>query len=386
MRPARRSQEIRPISPISPIALPRRDFIRISTAALATALVPSAARATPEKPHMPDDYAKLLARLRTPHKYPELVLPPSFKDGEYDSLAVDCPFVFRHKRRYYMTHIGFDGAGYRTGIAWSKDLVKWEKEGLILDRGPAGASTEFNAALTWIVRDNDLFGDGTLKQIDGRYVGTYHAYPRPGYETGPASIGIAYSKDFHKWNLKDPSLRSSDDDAAEWERGGLYKSCIVEQDGTFYMFYNAKTVDSPWLEQIGLATSTDLKNWTRHPGNPLIRVGRKASFDDTFCSDPCILQAGDIWVMFFYTLSSADGKARDSVAFSRDLIHWEKSGEILIEPGPEGAIDSRYAHKPAVFFKDGVLYHYYCAVQPAPQKRRGNVELPEIRGIGLAVS
>ena len=366
--------------------LPRSDFLRLSAAALAAAIAAPAAHALTENPNMPDDYAKLLARLRTPHKYPQLVLPPSFKDGEYDALAVDCPFVFRHKRRYYMTHIGFDGVGYRTGIAWSKDLVKWEKEGLILDRGPAGSPTEFNAALTWIVRDNNLFGRGMLKEFEGRYIGTYHAYPNPGYETGPAAIGIVYSKDFHNWNLKDPSLRSSDDDAAEWERGGLYKSCIVEHDGTFYMFYNAKTVDSPWIEQIGLATSTNLKNWKRHPANPLIRVGQKGSFDDTFCSDPCVLRAGDMWVMFFYTLSSADGKARDSVAFSRDLIHWEKSGEILVEPGHPGAIDSRYAHKPAVFFKDGVFYHYYCAVAPAPEKRRGNVNVSEIRGIGLAVS
>ena len=364
---------------------PRRDFLRITAAGLAAAATAPAAHALTENPHMPDDYAKLLVRLRTPHKYPELVLAPSFEAGEYDSLAVDCPFVFRHKRRYYMTHIGFDGTGYRTGIAWSKDLVKWEKDGLILDRGAAGSPTEYNAALTWIVRDNDLFGDGTLQQFEGRFVGTYHAYPRPGYETGPAAIGIAYSKDFHRWNLKDPSLRASDADATEWERGGLYKSCVVEHDGTFYMFYNAKTADSPWIEQIELATSTDLKNWKRHPDNPLVRVGGKGSFDDRFCSDPYVLRAGDVWVMFFYTLSS-DGKARDSVAFSRDLLNWEKSGEILIEPGPAGTLDSRYAHKPAVFFKDGVLYHYYCAVAPATKKRWGDVEISEIRGVGLAVS
>lgn len=333
---------------------------------------------------MPDDFSELMERLRTPHKYPELVVAPSFKLGQYDALAVDCPFVFRHKRRYYMTHVGFDGTGYRTGIAWSKDLVKWEKEDVILDRGPQGSPTEYNAALTWIVRDNDLFGEGTLKTFEGRFVGTYHAYPKPGYETGPAAIGICYSKDFHKWNLKDPVLRASDPDAGEWEAGGLYKSCIVEQDGTYYMFYNAKTAAKPWTEQIGLATSTDLKQWKRHNANPLIRVGEKGAFDDIFCSDPCVLRAGDVWVMFFYTLSS-DGKARDSVAFSRDLLHWEKSGEILIEPGPPGSIDSRYAHKPGVFWKDDILYHYYCAVSPAAPRRQGNVEVSEIRGIGLAV-
>lgn len=362
--------------------LTRRTFLCRAAGAAALGI---AGRAGSEVNPMQEEYAELLAKLRTPHKYPELVLSPSFRHGQYDALAVDCPFVFRHKRRYYMTHIGFDGEGYRTGIAWSKDLVEWEKEGIILDRGPAGSPTEYNAALTWIVRDNDLFGEGKLKTFEGRFVGTYHAYPRPGYETGPAAIGIAYSKDFHKWNLKKPVLHASDPDAAEWEKGGLYKSCIVEHDGTFHMFYNAKTDDSPWIEQIGLATSTDLIQWKRHEANPLIRVGEKDAFDDRFCSDPCVFRAGEVWVMFFYTLSS-DGKARDSVAFSRDLVRWEKSGEILVEPGPEGTIDSRYAHKPGLFFKDGVLYHYYCAVAPAKEKRHGDVEVSEIRGIGLAVT
>lgn len=334
---------------------------------------------------LPEKYQSLLERLRTPYKFPQLVLPPSFKEGEYDALAVDCPFLFKHKRRFYMTHVGFDGTGYRTGIAWSKDLVKWEKEGLLIDRGPAGSVTEFNVALTWILRDNDLYGTGELRPVDGKFIGTYHAYPKPGYETGPAAIGICRSKDFHKWDLKDPVLHASDPDAGEWESGGLYKSCLLEHEGTYYMFYNAKTKDEPWVEQTGLATSTDLKLWKRHPGNPVLPVGPKGAIDDIFCSDPCVVRCGDVWAMFFYTLGS-DGRARDSVAFSDDLLTWHKSNEILIDVGAPGSIDARYAHKPAVFTLDGNLYHYYCAVAPAPEKKMGDVEVGEIRGIALARS
>ncbi len=329
--------------------------------------------------------AELLARLRTPHKFPELVLPPSFQQGSFDALAVDCPFVFRHKRRYFMTHVGFDGIGYRTGIAWSTDLVKWSKEGLLIDRGPQGSPTEFNVAMSWIVRDNDLFGEGKLTRIDNRYLGTYHAYPKAGYEAGPAAIGLCWTSDLKQWRLKDPCIHASDPDAGDWERGGLYKSCLVEHHGTFYMFYNAKTQDSPWHEQTGVALSTDLKTWKRHPGNPIIPNGPKGSFDDVFCSDPCVLRFGETWVMFYYTLST-DGRARDTVAFSDDLLHWRKSNEILIDVGPPGSIDSRYAHKPAIFTHEGRLYHYYCAVAPAENAKHGNVEVSEIRGIALATT
>jgi predicted GH43/DUF377 family glycosyl hydrolase len=331
-----------------------------------------------------ESYSKLLERLRTPHKFPELVLAPSYKKGNYDALAIDCPFVFRHKRRYYMTHVGFDGIGYRTGLASSTDLIRWEKEGLLIDRGPQGSTTEFNIAMSWIVRDNELFGEGRLKPVAERFLGTYHAYPQAGYEAGPAAIGLCHSTDLRRWRLKEPCIRASDPDAGDWERGGLYKSCLVEHEGVFYMFYNAKTTGAPWTEQTGLAISKDLKTWKRYEGNPVIPVGPKGSFDDVFCSDPCVVRSGEVWLMFFYTFSS-DGKARDSVAFSKDLLHWEKSNEILIDVGPPGSVDSRYAHKPGVFVKDDKFHHFYCAVAPAANREMGDVEVDEIRGIALAV-
>lgn len=340
---------------------------------------------SPSPQHASPTATDLLARLRTPHKFPELVLKASYRQGEFDALATDCPFLFRHKRRYYMTYVGFDGTGYRTGLASSTDLVRWEKEGLILDRGPAGSVTEFNAALTWILRDPDLFGEGTLEKIDDRYLGTYHAYPQAGYETGPAAIGLCWSSDFRKWRIKDPFLRASDPDAGTWERGGLYKSCLLRHEGTYYLFYNAKTEGAPWIEQTGLATSKDLKSWKRHEANPVIPVGPKGAFDDVFCSDPYVLRCGGTWVMFYYTLSS-DGRARDTVAFSDDLLHWRKSNEILIDVGAPGSIDAQYAHKPGIFAQDGNLYHFYCAVSPAKEKKMGDVEVHEIRGIALATT
>ncbi|UCH36432.1 MAG: hypothetical protein JSV65_08785 [Armatimonadota bacterium] len=326
----------------------------------------------------------LLEKLRTPHKHPSLVFAPSYRDGEFDSHAVDGPFVFAHDGRFYMTYIGWDGIGYRTGLASSHDLINWHREGLLIDRGPTGSATEYNAALTWILRDNDLFGSGGLKKVRGCYLGTYHAYPSAGYEAGPAVIGLCWSDDLHHWQVDEPFLHPRDGDP--WERGGLYKSCLVEHGGTFYLFYNAKNeAAGPWIEQTGAVVSTDLKRWTRLAQNPLVTVGSPGAFDDRFASDPCVLRAGDVWVMFYYGLSG-DGHARDGVAFSDDLVHWEKANEVLVDVGPDGSIDSRYAHKPSAFFHDGTLYHYYCAVAPALSSRIGQVEVSEIRGIAVARS
>lgn len=328
-----------------------------------------------------EDDREELSRVRTPRKHPELVLAASYRRGEFDSHAVDCPFLFRHDGRFAMTFIGFDGIGYRTGLASSDCLLHWRKEGLLIDRGPKGSVTEFNVALTWILRDNDLFGPGTLRKVDGRYVGIYHAYPRPGYEAGPACIGLCTSTDLRDWRLQDPFLHAAD--GAEWERAGLYKACLLEHEGTFYVFYNAKNREQGWIEQTGLVTSPDLKRWTRHPGSPVLPVGPAGAFDDRFASDPGVFRAGDAWAMFYFGLCS-DGHARDGVAFSRDLLHWTKAGEVLIDVGPAGSIDSRYAHKPGLFYDRGRLYHYYCAVAPNASGRIGEVETGEARGIAVA--
>lgn len=324
-----------------------------------------------------------MRRILTPHKLGRLVVAPSFCAGAFDSHACDCPFPFRHQGRFLMTYVGWDGAGYRAGLASSDDLIGWRKEGLILDRGPAGSPTEFNAALTSIVRDNALMGPGELKRVGGRFLGTYHAYPRPGYETGSAAIGLCWSDDLRRWDVRDPVLHAAQ--GAAWERGGLYKSFLLEHQGRTYLFYNAKDgAGWPWREQIGVAFSDDLVRWTRYDGNPVVRNGAAGAADEMFAADPCVFRDDGRWVMFYYGLSAA-GHARELAAVSDDLLHWRKGDEVLVDVGGRGSVDEQYAHKAGVVARDGVLYHFYCAVRPARPGETGEVAHSEVRGISLAV-
>ncbi len=324
----------------------------------------------------------LLEKVRTPQKSGKLALAPSFKKGSFDSHAVDCPFPFFHEGRYGMLFVGWDGLGYQTGLATSADLENWRKEGVILGRGKKGSVTEFNAAMSSILRDNDLLGPGTLKKVNGRFLGTYHAYPQPGYEVGAAVIGLCASDDLYTWEVGAPVLRA--DAKCAWEAGGLYKSWLMEADGTYYLFYNAKNItEGTWLEQTGVATSRDLDSWERWPGNPVLSVGAPGSFDDRFASDPCVFKCDNTWMMFYFGFSS-DGHARESVAFSQDLRSWRKTDEVLIDVGPAGSLDSLYAHKAGLIAKAGRLYHFYCAVAPAGPEPLGDIIHNEMRGISFA--
>lgn len=328
---------------------------------------------------------QLLDRIRTPFKLGRHVLLPSYCPGEYDSHVVDCPFLFSHGGCYWMTFIGWDAFGYQTGLARSDDLIHWEKQGIIFGRGPAGSITEYNAALTCILRDNDLFGSGTLRRIGGRYIGTYHAYPKPGYEAGPGAIGLCFSDDLRKWDVAEPVLRPNP--LCSWESGGLYKSWLLESNGTYYLFYNARDKKDkshgPWKEETGVAFSTDLQKWERYGGNPVVRVGSAGRFDDRFASDPCVLRHGDTWIMFYFG-NSTDGHARDGFAFSGDLLRWQKGNEVLVDIGPHGSIDSKHAAKPGIIARDGYLYHFYGAVSPWDNRSTSGVVHSEVRGIALA--
>ena len=312
--------------------------------------------------------------IETPCKYPRLVLTPSNREGEYDSKAVDSPFVFRHDNRWWMTFVAFDGTGYQTGLAQSPDLIHWQKVGCILRRVPSSSILRYNVAMNWILRENDLASPGNLLRVDGRFLGVYHAYPGSGYEQGSAVIGLATSTDLLHWQLTDPILHP--EDGAAWERGGLYKPCIVRHDGSFYLFYNAKNLtNGPWYEQTGVAVSKDLKTWTRYAANPILPNGGSGSFDERFASDPCVLRNGSEWTFFYFGLD-AKGVARELVATGPDLFHSTKHPNPLIDVGPPGSYDEKYAHKPSIVSDGKDLYHFYCGVGGTPQ----------VRGIAVARS
>jgi predicted GH43/DUF377 family glycosyl hydrolase len=316
-----------------------------------------------------------VARYETPHKIGKLILSADTDPKAFDSRSVDCPFVFYHSGEFHMTYIGWDGTGYQTGLASSRDLVSWRKRGCILPRDPDSPITRYNVALNWVLRDSALFSRGGLKKVQGRYLGVFHAYPNPGLEEGPAVIGLCWSDNLLKWEIGDVCLRP--EDGAEWERGGLYKPCLVENRGTYYLFYNAKTEGKRWREQTGVATSKDLKNWKRFEGNPVLRNGGPGSPDERFASDPCVMIDGERWVTFYFGLDAA-GKARDLVAVGNSPFQTMKSDRVLIDVGQPGSVDSTYAHKPSVVHHEGALYHFYCAVSGKWPK--------EVRGISVARS
>jgi len=154
-------------------------------------------------------------------------------------------------------------------------------------------------------------------------------------------------------------LSVHDRDIGSWEKDCIYQPMLVEHGGKYYNFYNAA---EGRIEQMGIATSTDLLNWERYKGNPVLRT-RPGGYDARFCADGKVFRNGDHWVMLYFGVGK--GGAHIMIAFSRDLYHWTADPEPLYKAGgnPSG-IDKKYAHKISLVWnpENQTYYMFYNAV------------------------
>ena len=342
------------------------------------------------------DMQRIYQEVRTPYKYGLVVAPT---DNYHKT---DCPTVFRQDGKWYMTYVvyngkeGTDGRGYETWVAESDDLLHWTTKGRILSYKDEGWDMNqrggFPALIDWTW--NGGYGISKYKK---NYWMTYIGGHGTGYEAlrEPLNIGMAWTQDDitqpHEWqSAEKPLLSINDKDVQWWEKLVQYKSTIYDDPQKtlgkrFIMFYNAGGINPDnklKAERIGIALSNDLKKWKRYDGNPVFanEVGGIITGDAQIARmdnlSPLISHPSPLYVMFYFKAYDPSRKynAFNTFAVSRDLIHWQRwEGEDLI--WPTKSYDEMFAHKSYVVKHDGVVYHFYCAVNNNQQ-----------RGIAVATS
>jgi len=319
---------------------------------------------------------KVYEEIKTPYKYGLILVPPD------SAKMVDCPSVFRKGGKWVMTYLIFDGRGYETWLAESRNLLEWKILGRIMSFSDS-TDWDWNQKGGYIaLQDTRWDGSYKMKKHDGKYWMTYIGGNSRGYEAGLLSIGVAYSRKsparVQEWNYFDkPVLSSKDPDVRWWENITQYKSTVIQDKKKltgypFVMFYNAKG-DSlhsrRGAERIGMAVSEDMVHWQRFMNEPVINHHRGIS------GDAFLQKIDDLWVMFYFgAFWTGRNDAFNRFACSRDLVNWtDWQGEDLIAPSEPW--DDRYAHKSFVVKHKGVVYHFYCAVNKKEQ-----------RGIAVATS
>lgn len=310
---------------------------------------------------------KVYEEIKTPYKYGLVVLPGN------DSKKIDCPSVFRKGKYWYMTYIQFDGRGYETWLAKSKDLLQWKTLGKIMSFSDT-ADWDNNQKAGYIaLQDTKWGGNYKLEKFQNKYWLSYIGGKDRGYEAGPLAIGIANTtndpgKPYEWARLAKPVLTSTDSAVRWWENKKLFKSSIVwdKRQTTgypFVMYYNANgdtsnnTPKWRWFERIGMAVSNDMINWQRYKTDPVVhhKIG--------ITGDAVVQKMGNLWVMFYF---GAFWEGRPNQSFNRfacsyDLVNWtDWNGDDLVKSSEP--YDEKFAHKSYVVKWKGVVYHFYCAV------------------------
>lgn len=151
-----------------------------------------------------------------------------------------------------------------------------------------------------------------------------------------ASIGHAVSTDLINWTRVTDAVVRGDapafDDLATWTG-----SVVQHPDGTWFLFYtgSTRTEDGSNIQRIGCATSTDLLDWDKVDGNPILEADPTwyekrdpALWHDEAFRDPFVFAdpGGDGWHMLITARAitgAADERGVVGHAWSPDLRTWE---------------------------------------------------------------
>lgn len=337
---------------------------------------------------------KIYDEVKTPYKYGMVVAP------EDNYHQIDCPMVYREGNRWFMTYVvyngkdGTDGRGYETWLATSDDLLQWKTLGRLLCYADKGWDMNQRAGYPALI-DWTWNGSYEMAKYKGRHWMSYFGGEGTGYEAirKPLNMGMAFTKgditQAHPWETSpSPVLSINDKSAQWWEKLTHYKSTVYwDKNKTlgkpFVMFYNAGGINPAnqlKAERIGIALSSNMTSWRRLP----LRTAKRKTGNPVFFHEAPGIITGDaqivkfphFYVMFYFSAYNPERKynAYNTFAVSRDLVNWQDwEGADLVYPSKP--YDDMFAHKSYVLKHQGVVYHFYCAVNHAGQ-----------RGIAVATS
>jgi len=147
-----------------------------------------------------------------------------------------------------------------------------------------------------------------------------------------------------------------------WDDTLLDKLSLVKKGTTYYLYYAAWDADEE--SRIGLATSTDLINWTKEPTNPILTPGATGSWDNHVLCSPSVIylpRTGE-WKMWYVGYKPDKTHAQVGLATSIDGIHWTKYADNpVVRNGALGEFDDRGVVEPKVIYYKGKYYMVYGA-------------------------
>jgi predicted GH43/DUF377 family glycosyl hydrolase len=130
-----------------------------------------------------------------------------------------------------------------------------------------------------------------------------------------------------------------------WDKEIRERGYILFEDGMYKMWYTGYNSEESDTKYLGYAISKDGINWKRYPQNPI--------FNKKWTEDMFVIKDKGQYYMY------AEGK--NDIAHlltSRDGIHWNEEGDIIIKRVNGQPIEGPYG-TPTVWIENGKWYLFY---------------------------
>jgi len=299
--------------------------------------------------------------------------------GAWDDFATITPFIFPDKEGYLLFYTGQSYAqDWAMGLARSTDLIHWKKDSAFSFRAADGGQScvdgvsiffhngryylfyeakqagsrapvvcSLKSRLAPALRRYLIFLRRSLDDALARSLAVRHAYER--------HIRCFVSEDLLHWQMED-SFVVLDSDKSSWDLHGVFSPRVFDFKNQIFLFYGGSDGEKV---RVGLATSSDLKQWHRMQPSAILCGGPRGSWDENHVLMVDVIAYGNGFLGFY------EGEARGNaygigLAYSNDLLRWEKfSGNPILSFGKKDSFDEKMVCSPHVIIKNGKYFLFY---------------------------
>lgn len=248
-----------------------------------------------------------------------------------------------------------------------RGMVGWERHAenpVLPPSGKPGAFDERRAMNPWVIRLGD----------------EYHLYYSGGDATGRQRIGVAVAPvsdpSPSKWVRRGPLFETGPAGAFD-HRWCVLPHVVQVAPDRWHLYFTGNSGQGKGLSAfpgIGLAVSTDGKNWTKHPDNPVLaRTGRDGDPDAQGIAGGSVLQVklpdGRSEWRFYYTGCPTLGETLHlnqqknvCLAVSDDAVKWTKRGVLMLKLPERDYVDVAAAGPVVHQNADGTFRMWYSAI------------------------
>ena len=306
--------------------------------------------------------------------------------GDFDERGNFTVSAFKDGSTYYLYYGGADSFGtcaginsahWRVGLATSTDGVNFTRVrgalpgGEILDNGPAGAFDSYLTYRPFVLKD------GTVWRM--WYNGADKPFNCPPDRALDRHIGYAQSADGIAWTKMNdgPGFDGSvlplgaTNDFDSQQVGYIW---VLKDTNEYKMYYSGNDSTNTW--RVGLAVSSDGRNWTKKRGKltttlAVLDIGAAGAIDAACAYQPSVVKESDTLYRMWYRAcaqpAAIGGPSGGTVGYaeSNDGITWVKipaggpRGEAVVA-GTAPAFDSGGLTTPAVLIDGNIWAMYYA--------------------------